>query len=165
MDDFSAEALFGNTWKRRRIPGPPSLGCEPMRLQWDLVYYTVGSKGWWCDIAYQKDRLLDLGRKLFLEVWVGQCPLNEKAVLHYATIRQLSSSAPPMEELIKVYSRHLPDIDIIWDNREYEIACHDGIGSISQLEAFATCFPHIVCETEIEIWLAESISGWTSVTH
>ena len=51
-----------------------------------------------------------------------------------------------MEELIKVHARHLADIDdIIWDDRDNEIACHVGIHSVGQLEAFIRCFPRIIC--------------------
>ena len=89
---------------------------------------------------------------------MGQCPPAEKAIIHSTSIRHLNSSAQRIKELIKIYTRHLARIDdIIWDDREDEIACHVRIGLFRQLEAFVTCFPRILCETDVEIWLADSI--------
>ena len=98
-----------------------------MTLQGNAMCHVVGSKGWWRSIVFLKDRLLDIGKTLFIKLWTGRCPPAEKAILHYAWIRHLSFSGQPMEKLIKIYARHLADIDdIIWDNREDEIACDIG---------------------------------------
>ena len=89
--------------------------------------------------------------KVLIELWTYRYPPGEKAILNYVLIHYLSSACQLMEKLIKVHARHLADIgDIIWDNREGEIAYHLGIHSMCQLEAFVQGF----CKSPVHIWLA-----------
>ena len=69
-----------------------------------------------------------------------------------------------MEELIKIHARQLAEIDeIIWDDMENEMACLVGIRSIRQLEAFIQCFPGIISNTLVDIWLADSVYRGTDM--
>ena len=78
-----------------------------MKLQWDPSTTRSVRKVCGCKIAYQRDRLPHLIRNLYVNIWEGRSPKNEKAVLHYTMLRHLSTFTGLMEEMIKINSGHL----------------------------------------------------------
>ena len=139
------------------IPDPLQTPDKKMRLSWDPDQYRHGSKRYWRAVVAQKRRLLTLAHIGIAPIWRFHCPPGEKAFLNYVSIRGLQFASPPMEELILTHARFLADVaDVIWEKGEIDYACHLGVRSIRQVEAFVTGFPRLLCRSPLNIWLPDS---------
>ena len=98
----------------------------------------------------RKKRLTKLASEMVAKIWKYRYQPSEKAPLQYVAIRCLPFVNLPIEELIKVHARHLADVEeYIWDSRDGEFACHLGICSICQVEAFIQGFPKYLCNSPV----------------